>query len=153
MIHQDSVYRVVSRRAMLAVLVTGFCGGILALWLSMESLNVYSAWVTELVYSDPERAIIELTADLKLMAAFHGVPIWIAAALLFSYGYRGIQTRSMPPVGSWVVEGQRIRTGSEAVLVAKLMVGAAAVLALLVAGTSLLIWTLADELRYTSAGF
>jgi len=136
-------YRVVSRRTVAVLFGGGFCAGALLMWIGLTWIEIHSARISALVLSDPEQALGALARDLRVVALLHGIPVWASAAYLCWYGYRGIQTQSMPPLGSWIVAGQRIRKGREAVTASKLMVLAAGLLTLLVIGSSVVLWNFA----------
>ena len=58
----------------------------------------------------------------------------------------GWQTASMPPTGSWILEGQRIWTGKSAIRVAQFTIALGVPLGMLAVVSSLILW--AWETRY-----
>ena len=123
-----SAYRVLSRKRLILPFLAVLTLSVLSLWIGIQWLEALSARQSELLAADPGQAALELADSLRFIAAVNAMVLLAGAGLLSRYGVRGIRTESMPPVGSWVIEGQRIRTGPKAVMVARLMVAAAGLL-------------------------
>ncbi len=60
------------------------------------------------------------------------------------HGWRGWRTASMPPKGTWILEGQRKWTGESAVRIAQFTITVGALLAVL---SPFILWSLGDTLR------
>ena len=71
----------------------------------------------------------------------------VLAVLIIWHGLRGLQTTSMPPKGSWILEGQRIWTGQPAVRIAKFTITVGALLVVLAVISSLMLWRIGDMLQ------
>ena len=139
-------YRTVTRKTaiLLIVLVTGVGAVIVSLGLAW--VDNYSGEMADLVDRDPNRARIEIVRDLKIAAVATGACTCALAAFLASYGVKGLYTRSMPPRNSWVIEGQKIRAGNDALLSAKLVLVSSAVILLLGIAAAVILWRLPVEL-------
>ncbi|MDJ0700758.1 MAG: hypothetical protein QNJ07_12950 [Woeseiaceae bacterium] len=137
-----SPYRVVSRKTaiLLIVLVIGL--GAIAVSLGLGWVETYSDEMAELVDTDPDQARIKLVRDLKIVAVATGAFTCALAAFLVWYGIRSLGTGSMPPKDSWIVEGQKIRTGPDAVFSAKLLLVSSAVIILLGIAAAAMLWRL-----------
>jgi hypothetical protein len=113
-----------------AALVAGILtlGGIV-LWIGLEWVDVYTARFDELRRTNPEAATAALILHLKILAIVQILPMTAFSVFMIWYCSRAIATRSMPPAGAWIVEGQRIRTGANAVWNARVLLGLTAALA------------------------
>lgn len=113
-----------------AVLVAGILmlGGIV-LWIGLEWVDVYMERFDELRRTNPEAAAAALILHLKILAIVQVIPLTAFSAFMTWYCSRAIATRSMPPAGAWIIEGQRIRTGANAVFNARVLLGLTATLA------------------------
>lgn len=113
-------------------LVTGILalGGVV-LWLGMQWVERYTARFDALRLTDPEAARAALILHLKILAIVQILPLTAFSGFMIWYCGRAIATESMPPIGAWIVEGQRIRTGPGAVRSARVLLGLTAVLAVL----------------------
>ena len=125
-------------------LVVGVCG--LALWAGLSGVELYAEQMSRPIDTGPEQAQAKMVRDVRLLAVASGAFASASAAFLFWYGLRSLRTRSMPPKGSWVVEGQRIRTGPDAVVRAKLLLTASVALCLLGIVAAVMLWRLPGAL-------
>ena len=107
------------------VLVAGL--GALVVWLGSVWVELYTDQISELLDGNPDKARIRIIRDFELIAVATGA---ITAFLLW-YGLKGLRTQSMPPRDSWVIEGQRIWTGTDAVFHAKIVLVTSAIFWLL----------------------
>ena len=142
-----SAYRVLSRKRLILPFLALLALSVLSLWIGIQWLEALSARQSELLAADPGQAALELADSLRFIAAVNAMVLLAGAGLLSRYGVRGIRTESMPPVGSWVIEGQRIRTGPKAVMVARLMVAAAGLLVVVAGAGALVLWRLAERMQ------
>ncbi|MGD2081370.1 MAG: hypothetical protein PVF91_00265 [Chromatiales bacterium] len=136
-------YRRLTRRQTAALVIGVLALGGLAVWGSAGWADAYTAWMSDLVAASPERAAAELQLHLKVLSVAHCAVGWAVAAFVAWYGYRGLRAASMPPPGAWVMEGQRIREGPQAVRVSKILMALGGAIALLSTGISLTLWRLA----------
>lgn len=142
-------YRILKKAdaaVLLAVLLLGGMGIVLAVsgW-----ADTYTARMSALAEIDPNDAAAVLARQLRIVAVLNGTVILVFAVFISWYGFRGVRTRSMPPVGAWIIEGQRVRTGPRAVMVSKAMVVGAAVLAVLAIASTFIFWELAAQMQAT----
>jgi hypothetical protein len=79
-----------------------------------------------------------------MLAVLNGILLAVLAVLIIWHGFRGLRTASMPPKGSWILEGQRIWTGQSAVRIAKFMITVGALLVALAVISSLILWRIGD---------
>jgi hypothetical protein len=139
-------YRVLTRRQLVLGLAAVAALLALALWLGIRWSEAYAATISRLVQASPEAAAATLERDLRVLAAVNGAAAWAVAGFLVWQGRRALRARMLPPPGSWIVEGQRLRTGREAVAASRLLIFLAGALALLGAGLSVLLWSVAGRL-------
>ena len=118
----------------------------LAVWFGLIWVESYSDRMSQLIESSPDQALAKLIRDTKLIACAAGVTTSALAAFLFRYGLKSLRTQSVPPKASWVVEGQRIRTGPNAVFHAKLILVMSAILCLLGIVAAAMLWRLPSAL-------
>ena len=118
----------------------------LAVWFGLIWVESYSDRMSQLIESSPDQALAKLMRDSKLIACAAGVTTSALAAFLFRYGLKSLRTQSVPPKASWVVEGQRIRTGPNAVFHAKLILVMSAILCLLGIVAAAMLWRLPSAL-------
>ena len=134
------LYRTISRKTAIALLVVVIGLSALAVWLGLGWVQTYSEQMSRLLENDPNRARVKLIHDLKIVAVTTGVILWALAAYLFAYGLKSLKTQSMPPLNSWVFEGQRIRTGADAIFHAKAMIVISAILLVLGVVATTMLW-------------
>ena len=133
-------YRVVTRKKAIALLGLVISVGALGVRLGLLWVETYSNQMSELIDNSPEQARIKLISDFRLIAMATGALTCALAFSLFRYGLKSLRTQSMPPRNSWVIEGQRIRTGPEAVLFAKLLLVASAIVLVLGIVAAAILW-------------
>ena len=139
-------YRTVSRKTAIVLLVVVIGLGALAVWFGLIWVELYSDRMSQLIDSSPDQALAKLTRDSRLLAGVAGATPSTFAAFLFRYGLKSLRTQSMPPRESWVVEGQSIRTGADAVLHAKLLIVMSVILCLLGIVAAVMLWRLSITL-------
>jgi hypothetical protein len=124
-------FKVLSR-PQAAAIVTGILAlGAVVLWLGLEWVDTYMARFDELQRTDPDSAVAAIIIHLKMLATLQILPLTAFSGFMLWYCGRAITTRSMPPAGAWIVEGQRIVTGAGAVRNSRVLLGLTAALALL----------------------
>ena len=135
-------YRTVSRKTAIALMVAVISLGALAVWFGLIWVESYSDRMSQLIESSPDQALAKLMRDSKLIACVAGVTTSALAAFLFWYGLKCLRTQSVPPRESWVIEGQKIRTGPDAVFRAKLLLVMSVILCLLGIVVAVMLWRL-----------
>ena len=120
--------------------------GALVVWLGLAWVESYGDRMSDLIDTDPAQASVRLVRDLRAVAVATALSMLALAVFLASYGVRSLRTGSMPPPGSWIIEGQRIRTGADAISNAKLLLFSSAVICILGIVAAMLLWRLPGEL-------
>ena len=145
---QDSGdYRVLDRKKfalIMAVLLGVLSVGV---WLGLDRLAEYAAGLEELVATAPAKAGAILTRQLRFLAVLNGIVLSLLALLIIWHGSRGWRTVSMPPKGSWILEGPPIWTGPAAVRIAQFTITAGILLGVLAVIGSVMLWRVGDTLR------
>ncbi len=132
------------------VLVVATCA--LAVWFGLTWVELYSDRLSELIDSSPEEARAKMLRDAKVIAVAAGASLSALAAFLFAYGLRSFRTQSMPPRTAWVLEGQKIWTGPDAVFRAKLLLAVSGALCLLAIVAAAMLWRLPGTLLDAGPG-
>ena len=140
-------YRIVSRRAAIASMFLIGCLGGITVWFGLSWVELYSDQISGLIESNPDQARVKTIRDLRVLAVGIGVSMCALAALIFRYGIKGLRTQSMPPRGSWVIEGQRVRTGPDAEFYAKLLLVMSVLLFLLGIVSTTLLWVVSTSIQ------
>ncbi len=144
---QDSAeYRVMDRKkfaVIVAVLLSVVAVGV---WVGLDRLAEYAGQLEELAAAEPLEAAATLTQLLRTLAVLSGIVLSLLAILVIWHGCRGWRTASMPPKGSWILEGQRTWTGESAVRIAQFTITVGALLGVLAVVGSLILWSLGDTL-------
>jgi hypothetical protein len=122
-------YRVLTRPQAAAIVAGLLALGAIVLWLGLIWVDVYTASFDLLMLSDPEAATAALVLHLKILAIAQILPLTAFSAFMLWYCGRAIATQSLPPLGAWVVEGQRIRTGAGAIRNARVLLALTVMLA------------------------
>jgi hypothetical protein len=145
-------YRVIEKKKAVALVAIGFCVGALIIWIGMGWVDAFSERMSDLVRAAPEKASAQLAKYLRIGAVLNSLLIIGVAFFASWYGFRGIRTESMPPVGSWIVEGQRVHKGPKAIMISKLMVAVSVLMALLAVAGAFILWRLAGQLQSIGGG-
>lgn len=141
-------YRVIDRKKfafMMAILLSVVALGV---WVSLDHLAEYAEHLEELTATEPLEAAANFTQLLRTLAILNGIVLSLLAILIIWHGWRGWQTASMPPKGSWILEGQRTWSGESAVRIAQFTTTVGALLGVLTVISSLILWSLGDSLRH-----
>ena len=139
-------YRVFSRKkfALIMAVIMGVVA--VGVWIGLDHLAAYARELDELVVADPEKGAEIVRQQLRRLAILNGMFLTALAGLIIRHGSRGLQTASMPPKGSWVLEGQRIWTGLPATRIARFTIAVGAILLVLALASSLVLWRIAEEM-------
>ena len=144
---QDSAdYRVIDRKkfaVIMAVLISPLAVGV---WFGLDRVADYVKQLEELTANEPLEAAATIMQLLRTLAILNGIVLSLLAILIIWHGWRGWRTTSMPPRGSWILEGQRTWSGEPAVRVAKFTITVGALLGVLAVASSFILWGLGDTL-------
>ena len=137
-------HRVIDRKkfAVLMVVLLGIVA--VGVWVSLDRLVEYTEQLEELAAANPQEAAATLTQLMRTLAVLNGMVLSSLAALIIRHGWRSLRTASMPPKGSWILEGQRTWTGESAVRIAQFTLAAGVLLGVLAVASSLILWNLGD---------
>ena len=139
-------YRVINRKKYAVVMVLLPSVLAVGVWVSLDHLAEYVKQLEELATAEPLKAAATLTQLLQILAILNGIVLSLLAIWIIWHGWRGWRTASMPPMGSWIMEGQRTWTGEAAVRVAQFTIAMGALLGVLAVVSSLILWNLGDSL-------
>ena len=149
---QDSAeYRVIDRKKFAVIMVVLLSIVAVGVWVSLDRLAQYAAQMEALAAAEPLEAAATLTQLARTLAILNGIVLSSLATLIIWHGRRGWRTASMPPKGSWILEGQPTWTGESAVRIAQFTIVIGALLVVLAVAGSLILWSLGDTLQ-TSKG-
>ena len=144
---QDSAeYRVINRKkfvVMMAFLLSVMAIGV---WFSLDRLAEYMDQLEELTAAEPLEAAAAIMQLLRILAILNGIVLSLLAILIIWHGWRGWRTASMPPKGSWILEGQRTWSGESAVRISRFTITVGTFLGALAVFSSLILWNLGDTL-------
>ncbi len=142
---QDSAdYRVIDRKKFAVVMVILLSLVAVGVWVGLDHLVEYAEQLEELAAGESVEAGAILTQLLRTLAILNGIVLSLFATLIIWHGWRGWRTASMPPRGSWILEGQRTWTGESAVRIAQFTILLGAMLAVLGVASSLILWVVGD---------
>lgn len=125
----------------MAVLLSVVAVGV---WVGLDRLADYAKQLEELTATDPAKAAAIATQQLRMLAVLSGIVLSLLAVMVIWHGLRGLRTASMPPKGSWILEGQRVWTGQSAVRIAKFTITVGVLLVVLAVTSSLILWRIGD---------
>jgi hypothetical protein len=142
---QNSIeYRVFSRKKFAVVMLVLLCVVAVGVWVSLERLEEYAKQLKELAAAEPRAAAAAITRLMKTLAILNGIVLFPLAAWIIWHGWKGWRTASMPPKGSWILEGQRTWSGKSAVKIAQFTMTVGSLLGVLAVVGSLILWNLGD---------
>jgi hypothetical protein len=145
-------YRVMTRLQALLILGAILAVGALVVWLGTAWIDGYLARMDSLQISNPEEIVETMITHLKVLAVFQLLPLLALCGFMVWYCSRAIATRSLPPPGSWIVEGQRIRTGASAVRNAWIALALTGVIAIAGIVATIYVYAIAASLQDRAAG-
>ena len=140
-------YRIIDRRIFAAVMVVLLSVVAVGVWNSLDLLAEYVEQLEELVDTEPLQAAAEIKQLLRTLAIVNGMVLSALTILIIWQGLAGWRTASMPPKGSWILNGQRTWTGESAVRIAKFTITVGAILGVLAVVSSWILWNLGDTLE------
>ena len=139
-------YRVLSRSTAMAVFGVVLTLGALLVWAGMAWIRSYGNGLSILQAISPDEAAFKLARDLKTFAIIALIGLLVLSGSVVWYGARALRSQSIPPTGSWIVEGQLVRTGREARTAAWVLIGFALLVALGAFALAAIVWALAGTL-------
>lgn len=139
-------YRIVDRRIFAAVMVVLLSIVTVGVWVSLDHVAEYIAQVEELADTEPLAAAAAIKKLFRTLAIVNGMVLSFLTILIIWHGLTGWRTASMPPKGSWILNGQRTWTGESAVRIAVFTITVGALLGMLAVASSWILWNLGDTL-------
>jgi len=144
---QDSAdYRVIDRRKFALIMAILLSVVAIGVWVGLDRLAEYGEQLKELTAADPLEAAANLTHLVRILAILNGIVLSLLAILIIRHGWRGWRTASMPPEGSWILEGQRTWSGESAVRIAQFTITVGGLVGVLAVVSSLILWSLGNTL-------
>ena len=144
---QDSAdYRIIDRKKYAVIMVLLISLLAVVVWFGLDRVAEYVKELEELTANGPLKAAATIMQLLRTLAILNGIVLSLLSILIIWHGWRGWRTKSMPPRGSWIVEGQRTWSGESAVRVAKFKITVGVLLGILAAFSSFFLWGLGDTL-------
>lgn len=140
----SSAYRIFGRKKFVAIMAVLLSVVAVGVWIGLDRLADYMKQLEEITAVDPAKGASIVTQQLRMLAVLNGILLAAMAGLITWHGLKGLRTASMPPKGSWILEGQRIWTGQSASRIAKFTITVGAVLMVLAFISSLMLWRMAD---------
>jgi len=131
-------YRVMTRPQAAALFGAIAALGATLVWLSNMWIRSHLEHIDALRRTSPQAAIAAMITHLKILALIQVPPLAAFTAFMIWYARRAIDSQSLPPVGAWIVVGQRVRTGVDAVRYARILLALTGVIA--VAGAIAIIY-------------
>lgn len=139
-------YRIIGRKKFAVIMVVLLSIVAVGVWVSLDRLAEYGEELEELAVTEPLEAAATLTRLVRTLAILNGLVLSGLALLIIWHGCNGWRSKSMPPRGSWILEGQRTWTGEPAVRIAKFKIAVGALLGVLGVASSLILWNVGDTL-------
>jgi hypothetical protein len=136
-------YRVMTRSTAMSMAASALAVGAVLVWASMIWIESYGDRLSALQALSPQDAAAKLAGDLRTFAVAQLVVLVAFGLFLVWYGRKALRSRSMPPTGSWVIQGQHIRKGRSATTAASALIACAALLIALAGVSAFLLWRLA----------
>ena len=144
---QDSNnYKVIDRKTFAIVMAVLLSVVAVGVWIGLDRLAEYEKQLEELAVAEPLEAAATISRLMQTVAILNGIVLTMLAILIIWHGWRGWRTASMPPKGSWILEGQRTWTGESAVRIAQFKITVGILLGVLALVSSMILWNLGDTL-------
>jgi len=133
-------YKVISRKKFAISMVILLSIVSVGVWVSLDRLAEYGEELEELAVTEPLEAAATLEYLTRTLAILNGIVLSSLTVLMIWHGWSGLRSESMPPKGSWILEGQRTWTGESAVRIAKFKIAAGVLLGVLGVASTLILW-------------
>ena len=144
--HDSAEYRVIDRKKFAVIMAVLLSISAVGVWYSLDRVAEYMEHLEELTATEPLEATATLTQLMRTLAILNGTVLSLLALFIIWNGWRGWRTESVPPRGSWILEGQRTWSGESAVRIAQFTITVGVLLGVLAVGSSLILWNLVDTL-------
>ena len=137
-------YKVIDRKIFAVVMAVLLSVVAVGVWVGLDRLAEYAKQLEELAMAEPLEAAGTISRLMQTVAILNGIVLTMLAILIIWHGWRGWQTASMPPKGSWILKGQRTWTGEPAVRIAQFKITVGVLLGVLALVSSMILWNLGD---------
>lgn len=144
-------FRVLSKSQAAALLVASVALCSLGLWFALDWLEAYQTRIAALDALPVDDAIAAVTFHVRVLAIAQALVLAAFCGFMLWYCRRAIQTQSMPPAGAWIIAGQRVRTGPDAIRAARLLLALTAAIAVLGAFEMAYLFYVVEALRDAAA--
>ena len=142
--HNSVNYRIIDRKKFTIVMVVLLSIVAVGVWVSLDHFAEYKEQLEELAVTEPLAAVAAIKQLVRALAFLNGIVFSSFAILIIWHGLTGVRTASMPPKGSWILDGQHTWTGEPAVRIAKFTIAVGALLGVLALVSSWVMWNLGD---------
>lgn len=141
---ESARYKVIDRKKFAVVMVILLSFVAVGVWVSLDYFAEYAERLEELAVTAPAEAAATATKLMRTLAMLNGLVLGSLTTAIIWHGWSGWRTESMPPTGSWILEGQRTWSGESAVRIAKFTIVVGALLGVLGVASSLVLWSLGN---------
>ncbi len=139
---ESAQYRVIDRKRFVLVMVVILSVIAPVAWIGLDHFADYTQRLQNLAETDPAKAAAAATQLVRKLAVINALLMCSLTAIIIWYGLRSWRAKSMPPPGSWILEGQRTWSGESAVRIAKFAIAVGALLGILAVAGSAILWSL-----------
>jgi hypothetical protein len=140
-------YRVISRATAAWIGAALVALAALVVWYLIQKMRAASLEFGALFDQSPVGAAREIVRRLHFYAWVYGGSLLAIAAWLAWIAVRAIRSQSMPPPGSWIIEGQRTHVGDPALRRGRILLYSALAFALIAVGLFVSLWRLAASIE------
>ncbi|AGA91630.1 hypothetical protein Thimo_2938 [Thioflavicoccus mobilis 8321] len=145
---RSAEYKVLSRKTFTVTLAILLSLVAVITRVGLDQLAAYEEQLERLAAAKPVAAAEILSRLLRAFVVLNGAVLAGLTTWIIWHGWRGWRTESMPPKGSWIIEGQRTWTGRAAVRIARFIIAMGGLLGVLAVASSVILWRLADSLGH-----
>jgi hypothetical protein len=117
-------YRVISRREAARWLLACAVVCAIAIPILLRLADFYAGDLQALARKDTPRALAQARVAIQFVLLSVAALSAAMGACLMWYGYRAARTATLPPPGSWILEGRPVFTGRKAAAIARLYLAA-----------------------------
>ena len=140
-----------SRKKFAVVMIVLLGVAAIAVWIGLDYVAGYVGQMEEPAAADPAAATAATSKLMRIVAIANGVVLSAFALLIVWHGRRGLRSESMPPTGSWILQGQRTWSGKPAVRIAKFTIAVGVILGVLGIASSSVLWSLGESVMDRAA--
>jgi len=145
-------YRVMTRLQAAAFIAAVIALGAAVVWLCNAWIANHLENIDALRRTNPQAGIAAMSTHLKVLALIQIPPLVAFTAFMIWYARRAIDSQSLPPVGAWIVAGQHVHTGADAVRRARILLALTGVIAVIGAIAIVYVYVIAVSLGTRPAG-